>query len=333
MKGGSPRPKISVVVPIYGVEKYIEQCALSLFGQTLQDIEYIFIDDCSPDDSIRTLRSVLEDYPDRKPMCKFIRHEKNMGVGRSRQDGIDSAKGEYIIHCDPDDWIEPDMYETLFRTAARENADMVFCDYWTHEGTRSTYRSQYTGELKSKSLLATLCGATRNSQNGLWALWNKLVRRECYRGTRFREDSFMWEDTLMLMQMLRRDLRINRIPKAFYHYRIDVSKSFTHRSIDSEVLSNDLKLFDMLHEILYSPIDFRLRKCYGAAVTQIVWRSFATSRCLFSNAEWSSRYGEYAPLAKFSAMRRMNKVMIRLSGMGFYTCCYRSYRFMRQMLK
>lgn len=112
------RPKVSVIIPVYGVERYIEQCARSLFSQTMRDgIEYIFVDDCSPDKSIEILEDILREYPHREPQVKIIRHTENQGIGGTRRTGVKNATGEYIIHCDSDDWVEPDMYEMLYGKA------------------------------------------------------------------------------------------------------------------------------------------------------------------------------------------------------------------------
>lgn len=107
-------PKISVIIPVYKAEPYIERCVRSLFSQTLDDLEYIFIDDCTPDNSISVLKAVLDEYPNRRDQVKIVNHQHNQGVSQSRQDGFDATTGEYVIHCDPDDWIEPEMYELLY---------------------------------------------------------------------------------------------------------------------------------------------------------------------------------------------------------------------------
>ena len=122
--------KVSVYVPVYGVEKYIEKCVRSLFEQTLDDLEYIFVDDCSPDDSIRILEQVLEEYPNRKPQVKIVRHEVNQGVCTARRTGIQHTTGEYIACCEPDDWVETTMYEELYKKAKETGVDMVACDHY-----------------------------------------------------------------------------------------------------------------------------------------------------------------------------------------------------------
>ena len=98
--------RVSVVVPIYNVSQYIERCVRSLFEQTLQDIEYIFVNDCTPDASIAILEKLMEEYPARKKQSQVIHHEKNQGLACSRIDGVKVATGKYIIHCDSDDWVD-----------------------------------------------------------------------------------------------------------------------------------------------------------------------------------------------------------------------------------
>ena len=96
-------PKVSVIVPVYNAEKYIERCVRSLYNQTLDDIEYIFVDDCTPDNSMEVLQKVMDEYPKRKLHTKIIIHTTNTGQSGSRKDGILAATGDYIIHCDADD--------------------------------------------------------------------------------------------------------------------------------------------------------------------------------------------------------------------------------------
>ena len=102
-------PKVSVIVPVYGVERYMERCARSLFEQTLDDIEFIFVDDCSPDRSLDILNEVLEEYVDRQLQTQIVRLDQNGGLPNARKVGLRLATGNYIIHCDSDVWVERDM--------------------------------------------------------------------------------------------------------------------------------------------------------------------------------------------------------------------------------
>ena len=120
-------PAVSVIIPVYKVEEYIERCARNVLGQTLQDMEFVFVDDCSPDDSMEILNRVIQEFPERKHQVKIIRNEVNRGLPYTRRVGIRNATGDYIIHCDSDDWPQPDMYEKMYAKASSEKLDMVIC--------------------------------------------------------------------------------------------------------------------------------------------------------------------------------------------------------------
>ncbi len=120
--------KISILVPIYGVEHYIERCARSLFEQTYPDIEYVFVDDCSSDQSIAVLEKVMEDYPLRKPHVKIIHHERNKGLSAARNTALEASAGDYVMHVDSDDYIEIDTVRLAVELAEREQADMIVFD-------------------------------------------------------------------------------------------------------------------------------------------------------------------------------------------------------------
>lgn len=96
--------KVSVIVPVFKVEAYIERCVRSLFGQTLDSIQYVFVNDASPDNSIGKIKDVLKEYPQREKQCLFLEHVCNKGVSAARNTGLSTASGEYILYCDSDDW-------------------------------------------------------------------------------------------------------------------------------------------------------------------------------------------------------------------------------------
>lgn len=98
--------KVSIIIPIYGVELFIERCAISLFEQTLDDIEYIFVDDCTMDKSVQILQGIIAKYPQRKDNVFIIRHERNKGLASARKTGLKFVHGEYVAHCDSDDWLK-----------------------------------------------------------------------------------------------------------------------------------------------------------------------------------------------------------------------------------
>ena len=166
-------PKISIIIPVYKVEKYIERCARSLFEQTLDDIEYLFIDDCSPDKSIEELKDILDEYPHRKSQTIIHRMERNKGQAAVRYWGVKNATGDYLIHCDSDDWVELDMYQQMYNKAIEEDADVVVCDYVVTNGT-SVIKTINACHAKSPGQLIENCLFQRDP----WPLWNKLFKRK-----------------------------------------------------------------------------------------------------------------------------------------------------------
>ena len=117
--------KVSILVPIYGVEKFIERCAISLFEQTYEDLEYIFVDDCSPDRSIEILESVMERYPRRIGQITIIHHEHNDGLGSARLTGLQNATGYAVMFVDSDDYLHLDAVRLLTNKMAETNADII----------------------------------------------------------------------------------------------------------------------------------------------------------------------------------------------------------------
>lgn len=121
----TPHPKLSVIVPVYNVEKHLPRCLDSLAAQTISDIEFILVDDCSSDGSC----AIAEEYVARSNNWTLIKHEANKGLSAARNSGIACAHGEYIGFVDSDDWVEPTMFETLLRTAEHADCDIAQVQY------------------------------------------------------------------------------------------------------------------------------------------------------------------------------------------------------------
>lgn len=207
------RPKVSIIIPVYGVEKYIERCIRSLFEQTLRDIEYIFIDDCTPDKSVEILKRVLEEYPQRKSQVVIHRMEKNSGQAAVRKWGMLNATGEYVIHCDSDDWVDVHMYEEMYNKAIEEDADVVVCDFCSTDCENEQYSKGLISKERENVIVDVL----------LWriagCLWNKLVRRKEYTDHDLNYPTHnMGEDAALIVQILWNAKRISYLPKPLYYY-------------------------------------------------------------------------------------------------------------------
>lgn len=214
-------PKVSVIIPVYGVEKYIERCARSLFEQTLDDIEYLFIDDCTPDKSIEVLNRVLEEYPQRKNQVIIHRMEKNSGQAAVRKWGMLNATGDYVIHCDSDDWVDVTMYEKMYNKAIEENADIVRCDFLRifPKCIRNSVRVSDKIFRDVRSVISKLLIGS-----DLTSLCDKLVKRNIVQSTDITfPDNNMQEDSVFCLQYLLKCGKISYINKPFYKYCYNAS--------------------------------------------------------------------------------------------------------------
>ena len=237
--------KVSVVIPTYKVEQYIERCARSLFEQTLDSIEYIFVDDCSPDNSIAVMQKVLEEYPHRKDQVKIIRHEVNQGVGAARNNGVAACSGDYIIHCDPDDWVDLNMYETMYNKAVECSADMVYCDYYEGYLHNNMPKSK-TGTCNPELLIDDVLFRNENR-----SLCDKLFKQEIALSFTINcpDHIIMGEDLLRVVQMLKLCESIAYVPENFYFYRMNPS-SITKSHWKKSVLQSLLVIGTLLPAIL-----------------------------------------------------------------------------------
>lgn len=118
-------PLVSIIIPIYGVEKYISRCAHSLFRQSYKNIEYVFVNDCTKDQSISILLEIIRQYPDRELSCHILSHDVNKGLSGARYTGLINSTGDFIMHVDSDDYLEENTVEVLVKAAAENDAEIV----------------------------------------------------------------------------------------------------------------------------------------------------------------------------------------------------------------
>lgn len=284
------KPCVSVVIAVYNVEAYIAQCCHSLFSQTLDGIEYIFVNDHSPDNSIEVVKTVLKEYPARTNQVKIIEHPVNLGVSQTREDGVKAATGEYIIHCDPDDWVETDMYEQMYNRAVAENADLVMCDVFYHVSSTSYYGKETPKELSGRSILASCLHAQRPTLHCY--LWNKLIRADYYRSVIWHYNISLYEDVIACAQILQSPLRVCYINQAFYYYR-QKEESLSHRRFTRKDAENDYATISLLHRHLCALGDAELYHYWQAGVAWFMSFSLHSTDKLYTNKEYLARYRKY----------------------------------------
>ena len=246
MCGKMMEPKVSVIVPIYKAEKYIERCCASLFGQTLDCIEYIFVDDKSPDDSIRVVQNVLIRYPHRNGWVKIIVNEENKGVAYSRQKGLEAATGEFVIHCDSDDWVDADAYSIAYNCAVQENADVVRFGHIVEYSDGCKHECSYP----SKDFFTKQIGFNISPQTG--SVWGGLVRRYLLElhSIKFPQNTNWGEDFCVSIASLLVSRKTICLSECYYHYWQN-SESITH-TITKEKCLELVKIGGIVEEFLKS---------------------------------------------------------------------------------
>lgn len=222
--------EISVVIPIYKVEAFIERCATTLMVQTLRDVEYIFVDDATPDNSIVVLEEVIARYPHRKDQVRIVRHAENKGLPAARNTGLALATGEYIFHCDSDDYVEPTMLEEMYNAAKDQDADIVWCDWYLTFAQKERYMRQPSYDTPFEALKAMLSGGMK------FNVWNKLVRRTLYitNAIEFPAGCGMGEDMTMMM-LFAHAKKVLYVPKAYYHYVKTNTNAFSRTYSDTHL--------------------------------------------------------------------------------------------------
>lgn len=248
---------VSIVIPVYNVSSYIERCAHSLFEQTYRDIEFIFVDDASPDDSIDILQKVIEEFPIRKNQIHILHNPKNKGLAATRFVGIDVAKGDYILNVDSDDWIEPTMVEEMMQAAINSNADMVCCDVIQEcPNHQEVLKYDYDEESLENGLLSI------NFREHHVAIWNKLIRKSLFteNNIRYFPGINMGEDSALTVRLRYFSKKTVIVHKPFYHYNRQNQESMVASISEKSVLQR-IELAKEIEKFFISAGDFkRFRK-------------------------------------------------------------------------
>lgn len=173
--------RLSVIVPVYGTEKYLRKCLDSLAGQTLRDAEFIIVDDCSPDHSAR----IVADYAARDPRFRLLRHDANRGLYASRLTGAKAAQGDYIAFLDSDDYVSVDFYRAAVECADEGTYDVVMGDtVWEQEDGRRIVRPMHDACVPDDILFGDAVRETFYAQElscySWHTIWNKVWRRSLF---------------------------------------------------------------------------------------------------------------------------------------------------------
>ena len=236
--------KVTIITPIHKAERFIERCAKSLLNQDFESIEYIFINDATPDDSFKILKKLV-DQCNRKGDIKLLENEYNLGVAKTRKKGMLEASGEYVIQIDSDDWIESNMISTLYNKAKQDNADIAVCDYYISFITgKETYRKEEYKPNIDFNIKNIMLGKVHP------AFWNTLIKRSLYvEKNIFPEGKInMGDDYEMMLKLFLSTEKVSYIPKAFLYYTQYNENSIT-KTMNKEYINDTINYIEVFEEI------------------------------------------------------------------------------------
>lgn len=273
--------KVSILVPVYNVEQYIERCARSLFEQTYPDLEFVFVNDCTPDRSMEILEQVMKDYPNRESAVKIINHERNRGVAAARNTLLDNADGDFVSWVDSDDWLEPNSIELLADKQLKTNSDIVSGNIFVHYV--SEVKELVEKEYKDKREM--LYNQLKDTWTNDTFIWGRLFRRSLFEDNHIRcvEGRNFAEDRYIVVRLSYYANSFTTINAVIYNYDYCNNSSITHPKGDiSSYLRNQ-------YQHLWNWMGIRdffadkEEEYYQLAV-------YNTSRLLQMNLEWMLKF-------------------------------------------
>lgn len=240
------RPLVSIIVPVYNVERYLDRCLHSLITQTLRNIEIIIVDDGSTDNCPQ----MCDEYEQKDSRIKII-HKKNEGLGLARNSGLDIASGQYVAFIDSDDFVDNRMFEKLLSSAEKNNADVVYCGYNIY-GTSVESIKKYVsteqiikGQNYCLSFLKEMIGHDPNDETShirmLYSVWKSIYKKEIIDKYNIRfcsERQFISEDIIFHIDFLQHANVINIIPDVLYYYCLNLSsltKKYKHGRFERDM--------------------------------------------------------------------------------------------------
>ena len=205
--------QVSILMPVYKVEQYIEKTLDSIFTQTYPYLDYVFVNDCSPDNSLQVLKDTIRKYNIEESCYTIINHTRNEGIAVSRADCLAHAKGDYVFFVDSDDWIEKDAAEQMVKASNGGTVDIVGCDFMKDflSGKTTCHHEEYADTCRENMMRCL-------NYDIATVLWKLLIRRSLFDHFTITPHVDIVEDYIMSVKLYYYAKSFAALPQAFYHY-------------------------------------------------------------------------------------------------------------------
>lgn len=261
---------LSLITCVYGVEEYIEQYAHSVFGQTCTDIEYIFVNDGTKDNSIQILERVIDEHYAHLRSNIIILNQINQGLPLARKSGISLAKGDYILFADPDDWLSPNAVEDILTKADETDADIIYFNLVKEYGHRQSIKREkhYTAETKELWIENIF------NYKSFGYCVTKCFRRSLYTdNTIYTPILGMHEDIYLMSQIIFYAKSIVQMPKVLYHYRKTNKDSMCSQSSSTRHIASSRNLLDLYQNYMQDIANSPIRRVANGILFRAGWHA------------------------------------------------------------
>ena len=307
--------KISIIIPVYNVEKYLKQCLDNVVNQTLKDIEIICIDDCSSDNSL----NILKEYAKNDNRIKIIEQKVNQGQGVARNEAIKIAEGEYIGFVDPDDWIELDMYEKMYNKSKEFGTDITLCNferYYNNLKVSKIINPISKCSEVDNSIITNKVFNFRNLEDSFLSItynyaWIGIYKHEFVKMNNLKfAEMKIGEDRLFCCLAKFLANKIVHIDRTFYHYRI-------HRNIQYPINKfHDLMYTELLNEFYkYNPSN-KLKTGLVKYLTNLLMGEYVKKG--YSKKEKRILFDSFKNFASYNSLKLLKKYILIYKIKNFY---------------
>lgn len=308
--------KFSIIVPIYGVERYIKKCSYSLLGQTYNNIQYIFINDGTKDNSISILQEVIDnDFPDRREQIIIINRE-NRGLPATREEGVGYATGDFILHVDSDDWMELNAIESIAKHIEENpTTELVSFDFIT-EG------KPLRNHLKNgKKILHYIKSVDEKESfiRGFFTrdshayVWNKCVKRAVYERAKIYFPKYnMHEDVFLMSQLVYYSNSFSYLPKSLYHYNRLNPAAITKEGKERQRRGSVLNMLDLYRLYCNMPGYGPLNSVVNRVLYNAAWSNIKYNLCIDKEYLDILKVIKRIPISKSNYMPLFKQIVVKI---------------------